>query len=238
MKRRASILSILFCSLSAPVAAEEIFIIPNAFISQRNFQYSVGSGGVSGIIQSLGVGLTGTYQRFYMDVTVEKNLRPSQESTTNLLFTDTVDFEREDLSASVGYGINESVSIFTGYKYGRTTISARAPSPFVGETISLQGRGGFIGAGGGWQVKDWGFLSFSAAYARLGADYDDLVVHRTHGSATGTSLGVKWKAQLTKQWYYDVSVLRHDYYYQHFNRISSNISEQILSFRLGIGYRF
>lgn len=233
-------LSVLILSLGLDTAlwADEVFIIPNAFISQRNFQYSVGNGGVSGSIQSLGVGVTGTYQRFYLDIVAEKNLKPSQESTTNLLFTNTVDFDREDLSASFGYSINESLSAFTGYKYGRTTITARHPSPFAGERISLQGQGAFIGAGGGWQVRDWGFLSFSAAYARLSADYDDLVVHRSHGNATGTSLGLKWKAQLTKQWYYDLAILRHDYYYQHFSRIDTNISEQILSFRLGMGYRF
>ena len=38
--------------------------------------------------------------------------------------------------------------------------------------------------------------------------------------------------------FYDVSVIRHDYYYKNFDKFDSDISEQILSLRLGISYSF
>lgn len=228
---------VIFCTVQTSVAAE-IFFIPSIFISSRNFEYSVGNGGVDGHISSLGLGLTTTYQNFYVDVAGEKNLVASEESTTNLPATDNIKFARDDVAISIGYAANESVSAFVGYKYGKTTITATAPSPFVGAKISLDGQGIFIGGGGRWEVKGWGFLSFSAAYARMVSNYRDLIISTDTGDASGTSLGVQWKAPLTQNSYYDFSMTRHDYYYENFEKFDNDISEQLFSVRLGFSYRF
>ncbi|WP_040295013.1 hypothetical protein [Beggiatoa alba] len=218
---------------------ETISIVPTAFYSYRDFEYSVGgAGGVQGAINSLGAGVTVIYQQFYLDIAGEENPRASEEETNNLLFTNTVDFDRRDLTLSFGYAINEAISTFIGYKYGKSTITARPDSPFAGEEISLTGDGVFIGAGGVWSVRDWGFISFSAAYAQLDSTYRDLTVDTVKGDATGTSLSVKWKAPITENLFYDLSLIRHDYRYTDFDKIESDISEQILSLRLGLAYRF
>jgi hypothetical protein len=49
---------------------------------------------------------------------------------------------------------------------------------------------------------------------------------------------IQWKGSLTQHWGYDLSLIRHDYYYENFNKFSWDISEQILSYRLGLSYRF
>lgn len=218
--------------------AEEVFIIPNFFISSRNFEYSVGEGGVDGNITSLGLGVTATYQRVYLDLSGERNITASEESTTNLEQTETVEFDRTDFALSVGYAVNDSVSAFAGYKYGKSTITAVEPSPFAGGKISLEEQGGFVGGGGRWAISDWGFLSFSAAYARMISTYEDLALLMDRGDASGTSLGVQWKGAITKRLYYDLSLTRHDYYHENFEEFTLDISEQLFSIRAGLSYRF
>jgi len=218
--------------------AEEISVVPSIFLSSRNFEYSVYNGGVSGTISSLGGGVTSIYQRFYWDLSGEKNVTASRESTTNLLATDQVAFKRADFATTLGYAVDDSISVFGGYKYGKSTITALLPSPFKGAKISLEGKGFFMGAGGRWAVKDWGFLAFSAAYAKMTAVYQDLANGTTQGNASGTSLGIQWKSSLGKNIWYDISIVNHDYYYEDFDKFEWDLSEKIVSYRLGVSYRF
>jgi len=217
--------------------AQDIFIIPNLFISLRNFEYSVYNGNVRGKISSLGGGVTGIYQRFYIDLSGERNITTDEESIIDSLYN-TIEFERTDFAMSIGYGVNKSISTFIGYKYGNSTLTELAPSPFEGAKNTLKGKGLFIGAGGIWPVRDWGTFSFSAAYAKMLAHYKSFALGTTIGDANGTSLTVEWKAPLTQNLYYDISLMRHDYYYENFDLIASDIAEQIFSIRLGISYKF
>ncbi len=228
------IINMLFISVCS---AQQLLIIPHAFFSTRNFEYSVPNGNVSGHISSLGGGITGIYQHFYIDLAGERNLTTNEESIIDGL-SNTIKFERTDFAASMGYAVNESISTFLGYKYGKSTLTELFPSPFAGAKTSLEGNGWFIGAGGGWAVKNWGTFSFSAAYVKMIADYNSFALGSTQGEASGTSLGIKWKAPIIDRFYYDLSLIRHDYYYEDFPKIDFDISEQILSFRLGLSYRF
>lgn len=219
-------------------AEDEILWVPSFSIAQRDFEYSVNNSSINGKIASLGFELTGIYQkRYYLSFAIEKNPVTSEEKAVNLL-SERVNFDRKDATLSLGYVLNESLSTFVGYKYGETTITELAGSPYVGAKTRLKGQGFFIGAGGGWQVYDWGQLSFSAAYADMRATYHNLSNSAAKGDATGTSLVLKWKAPLWDKLFYDVSVIRHDYYYKNFDKFDSDISEQILSLRLGFSYAF
>jgi len=228
----ATILSAKTC-----IAQEDILIIPNTFTSLRQFEYSVYNGNVRGDIRSLGGGITGIYKRFYIDLSGERNMTTNEESIINGL-SNTIKFERTDFAASIGYAVNDSISAFVGYKYGKSTLTELVPSPFAGAKTSLAGKGVFIGAGGGSAVRDWGTLSFSAAYAKMVANYNSYDIGTTEGDASGTSLGIEWKASITTNLYYDLSMVRHDYYYENFHKVDFDISEQILSFRIGLSYRF
>ena len=217
--------------------AQDIIIIPNTFVSYRDFEYSVANGGVDGTIKSVGLGITGIYDRFYINLSGERTPSASEEATKNL-FSPKVDFERTDFAASFGYAVTDSISTFLGYKYGKTTIAELSSSSFAGLKTSLEGKGLYAGIGGGWQVKEWGTFSFSAAYALMDATYRDLFFDIAQGDASGTSLGIKWKAPLTEKLFYDVSLMQHNYYYKNFDKSESDISEQILSIRLGLSYQF
>jgi hypothetical protein len=86
-------------SLTQLVIAQDLFIVPNLFISSRNFEYSVADGGVDGTINSVGLGVTAIYNNFYVDLSGEKNPTTNEESAIRL-FAD-----RINLSVSLP-GIN------------------------------------------------------------------------------------------------------------------------------------
>lgn len=232
--RRTVLIILLLFTSTAP--AQDLFIIPNAFFSSRNFEYSFINTGVSGHINSLGGGVTGIYQHFYVDLSGERSLSANESITSG--WANHIEFERTDFAASFGYAVNESISAFVGYKYGKSTLTELPPSPFVGAKTSLDGQGLFIGAGGGWAVKTWGTFSFSAAYARMTANYKNYIIGTTQGDASGTSLSIKWKGPIMKNLYYDLSLTRHGYYYEDFPALDFDISEQILSFRVRMSYQF
>lgn len=228
---------VLLLANMCPVMAHsaELTLIPNVFASYRDFEYSIGGGGIDNKLYSLGIGLTATYGRFYLDISGEKNPASGKEPNEN----GNAYFEREDAAVSIGYGINESISVFAGYKYGETSIVSPPSAIAIGSQVSLEGRGLFIGAGGGWTVGQHNLLSFSAAYAMMRAQYyDSSFVSDTQGDASGTSLGLRWKGWLSQHLSYDLSLIRHDYYYEDFDLLSLDISEQILSIRAGLSYQW
>ncbi|MDM8567913.1 hypothetical protein QUF50_00065 [Thiotrichales bacterium HSG1] len=217
--------------------AQDWWIVPKIFVASRTFEYSVYNGNIKGNIRSVGGGITGIYKNFYVDLFSERNVDTNEESIIGGL-RDTIEFERTDLTAAFGYAIDESMSVFTGYKYGKSTLTELNFSPFAGAKTSLEGKGFFIGVGSGWKVKDWGMFSFSAAYAKLQASYDSFDIGLTKGDADGTSLSIKWKGIIATNLYYQLAVIRHDYYYEDFKKINFDISEQIVSYHLGISYQF
>ncbi|MDM8564078.1 hypothetical protein QUF74_00320 [Candidatus Halobeggiatoa sp. HSG11] len=228
---------IILVLLSQNCFAKDWWIIPKIFVASRTFEYSVYNGNIKGNIRSIGGGITGIYKNFYVDLFSERNIDTNEESIIDGL-RDTIEFERTDLTSTFGYAVNEFVSVFTGYKYGKSTLTELEFSPFSGAKTSLEGKGFFVGAGSGWKVKDWGIFSFSAAYAKLQASYDSFDIGFTKGDADGTSLGVKWKAAITTNLYYQLAMIRHEYYYEDFQKINFDISEQILSYHLGVSYQF
>lgn len=218
--------------------SDEMRWISSLFVSQRNVQYQASETGVSGDLWSVGLSLTGTWQDFYLDLSAEANPTRPEESTENLI-DNMVELQREDLSLTLGYAVNPYIRVFGGYKYGRTKISALENSVFAGNSISLTGRGLFMGAGGAWPVRDLGVLSFSAAYADLRAIYHQApLLEPDRGQANGTSLSVGWRGFLSRNLYYDLGLIRHHYEYGSFNVFSSDISEKILSIRAGLSYNF
>jgi len=214
---------------------------PRVQLSSRHFEYIAGESQVQGELFSLGVGMTAIYDRFYLDVNTERNLEPGEETSSAQLIpqsiTELVEFDRQDSALTIGYGVSQLTSVFAGYKQGKTTITAVGNSPFAGNALSLSGAGPFIGAGAGWQVKDWGIASFSAGYAALHAEYN-APGEQMSGRASGTSLSFNWRGTLGKGWEYQTAVTRHDYRYKRFAQRNGEISENIFSYFLGLAYRF
>ena len=218
------------------ITVKKFHITPKIYSAYRVFDYTAGITGVEAQVFSLGLGLTSTYKKFYSHIFTEKNLSPSEERTTNLV-ANTITFERKDSSVSIGYALNPSISVFTGYKVAETAITALDNSNLQGNFIRLNAKGFFVGAGAGLPFKN-GLLSFSAAYALMRATFKQSNKINTRGNAVGASLSVQWQAPLTKQWFYQVGVFRHSYFYDKLDQTEGSINEHIVSIRASIGYRF
>jgi hypothetical protein len=225
-----------YFSISKLVIADEnkknISFVSDVFFSSRSFEYSAYPTKIKSTISSVGIGLTAKINDFYTKLSIEQNLTASESNFT--LSNNKINTERKDLSISVGYAIVPTITIFTGYKYGKTTFNELA--------LDLIGKGPFIGAGAGWQVKGnnkltQGFFSLSAAYAYMDADYQTYT-NITTGKASGTSLSIAWNSNISKNIYYNLALIRHDYFYEKFDNLDTDISENILSLRAGLSYRF
>ncbi len=215
----------------------ELSILPNVEISTRQFDYVSNDNTVAGDIVTAGLGLSLTYQRFYANIRLENSLSSDNENASGFVGNDSaISFRRSDFTLSTGYALENTFILFAGYKQGKTTIDASTAN--ASSSIELVGRGFFIGAGAGAKIRDWGVLSFSAAYADLDSEYQDAQNPSLNGHASGTSLSVSWKSPLTNNWSYQLALVRHDYAYAGFPRSNLRIQENILSLRLSLAYRF
>ena len=205
--------------LSNAVAAEEALQWRAEVLSgYRGLSYSAGATDVKGEVLSVGAGLTGVLGRFYSSLTAEHDVHT---------LSNTGNVNRSDAALSMGYGVGDNMSLFMGYKQGVTKL----------DTPELRAKGLFIGAGAGLPTR-YGVFSFSAAYADLGASYRDNNLYAYSGNARGTSLNAAWHQNISNSLNYGISVVRHEYYYQHFNLLPFSVNENILSIHASLQYHF
>jgi hypothetical protein len=184
----------------------------------RSLNYFAGTTNVKGTVLSAGLGLTAVSGRFYGSLTAERDVR-TLSSDGN--------FNRADTALSIGYGAGDNISLFIGYKQGVTKL----------DTPELRAKGLFLGAGAGLPTNI-GVFSFSAAYADLSANYRDNNLYAYSGNARGTSLSVAWHNKISNALSYGLSLVHHEYYYQHFNILPFSVNENILSLHANIQYHF
>lgn len=206
---------------SAAVAEEEALQWRSELLTgYRSLNYSAGGTELKGDVFSVGVGLTAIYGRFYSSLSAERDIYAHSKTAD-------VDFNRSDTALSVGYGVGDNISLFIGYKQGLTKLN----------TTELKAKGLFMGAGAGLPTR-YGVFSFSAAYANLGADYRDNKLYAYSGNARGTSLSAAWHGKFSESLTYGLSLVRHEYYYQHFSTLPFSVNENILSFHASLQYHF
>jgi hypothetical protein len=213
------IMSLLLLSNSL-MAEETLQWRSEIFSGYRSLNYSAGGTEIKGDVFSAGVGLTAIYGRFYSSFSAERDIH-SHSQTAN------INFNRSDIAWSVGYGIGDNISLFSGYKQGLTKLN----------DVDLKAKGLFIGAGAGLPTQ-YGIFSFSAAYADLGANYRDPKLYAYSGNARGTSLSLAWHNKLSETLTYGLSLVRHEYYYQHFNTLPFSVNENIMSIHANLQYLF
>jgi len=231
------LVSLLGLNAASFAKSDDFNILPSISISNRQFDYVSNDNTIAGDIITGGLGLSLTYQRFYADFKVESNLSSQNENASSLVNVDNaISFKRRDFTFSTGYALENTFILFVGYKSGETTIDSSRDN--ASSSISLIGKGFFLGAGAGAQIRDWGLLSFSAAYADLNAEYQDSITPTIQGNASGTSLSLSWKAALTQNLDYKLALIRHDYAYSGFPRSNFRVQENILSLRFSLAYHF
>lgn len=118
---------------------------------------------------------------------------------------------RKDYDLTVGYQINKLISVFTGYKEGKTelTLINRNPLQLTGGGDEFYKQSGpYVGANINWRIPKAGKLAFTMSYAKLNSDnlyigdgdpatagemleFDD-ISGQTQGNTDGYSYTFSW----------------------------------------------
>ncbi|MDH5632337.1 MAG: hypothetical protein OEZ10_05000 [Gammaproteobacteria bacterium] len=160
-----------------------------------------------GEMSAAAVALTAAKGGFYISLNAEMPLR---EETTpigeSLLF-----LERDDYALTLGYSVFERISVFAGYKYGKTRItnvytdvdlSGPTPRPYLGSSeFDLIEEGPFLGLAYNQPINEGNWLGVNVAYGFM----DSEIVNHTlatgggntgpasgSGDTEGFSFGVRW----------------------------------------------
>lgn len=154
-------------------------------------------------------GITISERAFYANLTAEFPLRDHNDYQRE--FDSTFILSRKDYAFTVGYNVSKYLSIFTGYKYGKTeadiTTYIFSPSPdTLLNTNTIKERGPFIGASTSININNKNIISLSAAYADMEGEFRNNL-NPTGGSGTGLanskgdtdgySISVKWLHQMS-----------------------------------------
>lgn len=151
----------------------------------------------------VGVGTTFFADRFYLDLYAQMSPEGKDSFTTQVYrspepplipshyfinFDTSVKFDRNDYTISVGYSLTDNLSLYLGYRLGRSKLEVDGRFSIylvddgsitgvpglvlfdeqVGSfDIDYENHGPFIGSAFGWQFEDKGSLSFNIAIAFL-----------------------------------------------------------------------
>jgi hypothetical protein len=165
-------------------------------------------------------------------------------------------FDRQDYFVSLGYAITDKLSAFVGYKGSEQSVDL--PTSFglkdehnndlvgfdsLSSNFDYEAKGPFVGVAYGWRLAE-GVLSFNFAYAYLEATYNSKYTLRMEGGstqyfefdainhdATGTTLGMKWRAPITNNLSYSATLSGYQYN-------CDVVKETIISLQAGLMYNF
>lgn len=170
---------------------------------------------------------------------------------------------RKDVDITLGYRLNKSWSVFSGYKYGKTKMqftprdSEDEDDAILATAESYLQEGPFLGASYSWQFEKAGKLSLSVAYAYLNAtnnfsantdedegddearEFDDLT-GQVKGDTKGFSYGVSWTMPLSSNLLFQTRLKINSYQQdievdgERFN----DIDETFTTLHVGVAYVF
>ncbi len=152
------------------------------------------------------------YERFNLALNVSGSMSDADVSEEDF----TGDASRRDYDLTVGYQLNENISVFLGYKSGKTDLDVlgRDEDEPYSDSEYYEQSGPFVGINFGWRPTENGKLDVSLAYADLDAEnrffadndgqdedeeapeFDD-ISGRNSGSSDGYSLSISWTMPLT-----------------------------------------
>jgi len=211
----------LFLSIDTSVFAQGLSIQPRATIGYQYYEFDGEENGVGNALGDFdyetdylfgGLGLTGQYNRFFVDLYGQTNLSDANDNVDNLAGTQGVDsaadIERYELNLALGYAIIPSVTVSGGVKYARTTIDTDLSGVAVIDNdstfdIDVEYVGPFFGAAYALPVRDLGSAVLSGSVAYLfGETEADLVLNGNafeadvKGESIGANIGLAWAGGL------------------------------------------
>ena len=191
MKIRTVLIGIplLLCAMTTHAA--ELTLVPSIGFGESYLTFSRSTGEVDqSRFNIVSLGMTASYGNYYLKLDTDMPLGDAIVTGPSSIRQ----FKREDFGATAGYYINDQLSLFGGYAYGKTSIITTTS----GSTIYTehQDAGPYIGANYSLFLGEHGTLGLNAAYA----DESGLLIVNTVGGSssqqtgktTGYSIGATW----------------------------------------------
>ena len=243
MKLTARSLSIivLLTSQTNLATANELNLYPEIGVGWRNYDYQVNSKVFDTNFPSIKFGLTGAYGKLFSNISFETNLSTgsSQVSSKFQTLGDTAEIKRDDLSVTIGYKVWDSLSIFSGYKYGNSDIDIASLSLNSQNSFEIIANGFFTGVSYALNIGP-GNIGIKGSYAWIDSELDTNNVDYD-GEGNGYNVGAKWIAPLAGKVFYSVDIDYHSYEYDDLRSNGNSfadIEENQISGRIGILYQF
>lgn len=173
-------------SMSIPVfASDDNLTRARVGISNNSFSSLYSGGDLDADFSSLNVGVTYiTSDALYYDLAYKQNLGGSWETEQNgFVFGD--DYNRTDLTLTIGKVLDSGIQLFAGYQDSDTDIAGQWES---GEDEGFDVKGFFIGAGKSFKVNE-GSLNLNAALGTMDAVLVDGSA-RSHDSTSGSGYSI------------------------------------------------
>jgi len=185
-------------AMMAPTAhASDLVLVPSIGygLSTLKFNRSTAVEDKSSF-NTVDLGLTAAYKRFYVRFNTEMPLTSDYNYGSSLIRQ----VKREDWGMVGGFYLLDSLSLFTGVSYGKTSIIDLKGSPVVGTYTTYTDTGPFIGANYQFNIGKQSTIGLNVAFAVMNGE---LAVNSTDGSVntkdTGTtggfSLGASWNSK-------------------------------------------
>lgn len=208
--------------------------------------------------------------------TAESSVQPPPGSNDDTFtFRTKSKANRSDYAITLGYGLENGLSFFGGYKYGKTDVDGNAEvfknnihdgngklnakfeadGPFLGLGYGLHLGSGMLSLTGAWAKLDgkassrtvYSALSNNPASAASSTVPDPLASETlvTKPDANGYSLSLGWKAPITNQLYYGISVDAYKYDFKKKESYANGTlsarlkaTEESLGIRASLSYSF
>jgi len=173
-------------------------------------------------IPMVGLGTTFVYNRFFLDMYVQKNVdkgndtKSPNRSAGGISITAQDQFvEREDYSAALGYRISDRWTGFAGYRMGKTVydeVNKRSDGKSLSTENTFEASGPFVGLSYTYPISNYGQLGVNVGYAQLDGEYNQTFATQPYlGSSTGLTYGINWRGKIHKSLGYGISVDRYEY---------------------------
>lgn len=205
-------------------------------VKYQTVDFSISGDTLKPLFVSNTLNFTAVKDRIYLNIEYDISTKDHQELSIDANEAQFIDMSRSDTNFTFGYILNNSTSVFFGYKSAALDVKldtvvdpdggtpAPPPAPVVGNAVRAQDvefkdAGFYIGASYSHNVGDTGSFSYSAAYADMdgevsirGAEYQPatntlfVFSERTEGTTSGLSLGITWNDSFTETANYSVAL--------------------------------
>jgi hypothetical protein len=209
MRRLQLTLMLIASSLGMAHAAESnVTVVGGLDLGFKKLRLDTGSG--AGVFNpsfvTVNPNIVLGYSSFYASLSYDKSVSAEPEIAPAAV----TDYSRTDSTFTLGYRLNQSLSLFAGYAEGANQfiITTSGGGLIV---IDYKEKGPFAGVAYTKTFGDKGSLGMSIGYAKLDGDlkFDvppGVEVFRAKGDTTGLSYGLTWSGPLTGSLSYRVGL--------------------------------